>query len=443
MGTLSNKYPNSTSVEDALDKGLAAYNQSEENKTDIEENLGTISINLFDKNNAIKGKFFKGTIGSEITQVENSDYICFTIDVEPNEMYICSGVSYATYITDENGIVLRVRGSAEQANYSFNTGNNAKKAYISFNTRNFEINNYMIVKGQELPTSYLPFGFIYSENMKKSLNEEIYRVGSDKEYATFTDCIRALRGNANKKTIYIDGGVYDIYQEMGGEDFVNSLTEGQKWKDISDIIPPNTHIVGLGYVLFTYYPTVYTTISAELVSPINITGGNVTLENINVIGNQCRYTIHDDGSGDNENVTHEYINCHFEKKGGGLVQTFGSGIGNKCNMIFKDCVIKSNREAFSVHNQWYATLSNIVFENCAVIGGTNAMRFGSLSSKDESMPISVNIFNSVISGTVKFNNEDGNASRTNPYKLTLVKSSTITVDSTAYETLQFEPEIIN
>lgn len=30
-----NKYPNATSVEDALDKGLAAYSQAEENKTDI------------------------------------------------------------------------------------------------------------------------------------------------------------------------------------------------------------------------------------------------------------------------------------------------------------------------------------------------------------------------------------------------------------------------
>lgn len=35
MGTLSNKYPNSTSVEEALDKGVDAYSQSEENKTDI------------------------------------------------------------------------------------------------------------------------------------------------------------------------------------------------------------------------------------------------------------------------------------------------------------------------------------------------------------------------------------------------------------------------
>lgn len=35
VGTLSNKYPNSTSVEEALDKGIAAYTQAEENKTDI------------------------------------------------------------------------------------------------------------------------------------------------------------------------------------------------------------------------------------------------------------------------------------------------------------------------------------------------------------------------------------------------------------------------
>lgn len=51
MGTLSNKYPNSTSVEEALDKGVAAYTQSEENETDIlslQSEVGYINEELFD-----------------------------------------------------------------------------------------------------------------------------------------------------------------------------------------------------------------------------------------------------------------------------------------------------------------------------------------------------------------------------------------------------------
>jgi hypothetical protein len=420
--------------------------------TDYKKEVGEQSANLFDKTTITTGSYyFAAAAGDEVELKSNSAFYCFIIPVKPNTDYTIKQISYSLFITNENGIVLAVKnGSAQQlSDYTINTGDGARFIYVSTIDYQCSPDAMMVVAGTTLPETYAPYGFVFSDDAeysikeisKESTNGKVYTVGVGKDYETFTACIRDLKDDATPKTIYIDSGIYDMYEEMGGAEFIDSIPDDEtQWRNVCDIVPPNTTVIGIGYVEFRYDPEYYTATSTNLISPLNIAGGNITIENIRVIGKNCRYAIHDDGSGDNDSVTHIYKNVVCNKIGGGYSQSFGSGIGKRCSIEFYGCEILSNRIAFSVHNQWYATLGRIVFENCVIIGNAGDVRLSSLSSRDTTQPIGVTIRNSKVS-TISYTNEDGETSRTIPYMVTVCNSGTPTFDDSAFSENQFPPTV--
>lgn len=410
------------------------------------------SENIFDKSQVIVGKYIRSDNNGDIEYVENNTFECMLLAVEPNTTYTVTGVSYSVYGFDTNnkytGAIKSI--SVSTPNVQFTTQQNTKYVSINYKPNSFDKETFMIVKGDTLPDDYIPF---YSKTLldKKFLDDtfvnDVYTVGTGKDFATFTECIRALKDVETPKTILIDGGRYNIFEEIGGSTYTQSIESGTKWAECNDIIPPNTTVRGLGTVIFEFKPTAEEIgeVAMGLISPLNIVNGNVRIENIIVDALNCRYAIHDDGSSVDTNSVHEYINVKVKKRSGGYGQACGFGIGKNCNFVFRDCIIDSNVSCFTIHNQSYAYSGSILFDGVVFrCSGENAVGFRSLSSQTEEYHIDVKLVNCFVTANSKvyLRRETSGSGATNPYLVTVVKCSNIdNIDTSDYTDLQLAPII--
>ena len=203
---------------------------------------------------------------------------------------------------------------------------------------------------------------------------KVYTVGVGKDFATFTEMLTALEGNADTKTVYVDAGTYDIFTEMGGADFIASVdADTETWDSVCKIVPPNTTIIGLGNVVLTWNPTDAQIIDqkhAFLFSPLNV-AGNCVIKNIRIECSNCRYGIHDETSGRAEfnGAVHEYENVvvNVTHSTYGLLFPYCAGHNKNMRCTFKNCTFISPRTvAWSTHD-WSAGANEnslFEFENC-------------------------------------------------------------------------------
>lgn len=192
--------------------------------------------------------------------------------------------------------------------------------------------------------------FFNVETVKALYNadkEYIFEVGSEKPYKGVTDCLSAISHIPYKKKVLIYSGTYDIYSEIGGDNFANNIPNGTNWRTVSVVAENNTHIVGVGNVHLTMNPTNINTNAASLLSPLNISG-NVIVENINIICSNCRYGIHIEGSNIAEynDTTCVLKNVNILRNlAVGSAQSNGPAIGVGMNqrsmLIFEDCYINA------------------------------------------------------------------------------------------------------
>lgn len=103
-----NKYPNAASVEEALDKGLAAYSQSEHNETDI----SSVSTKV------------ESYIKEQVTNIVASSTIDFVndskiVNANNGELTDKSGTSTSDFIDLDNAVVYRIEASSKKTLASF------------------------------------------------------------------------------------------------------------------------------------------------------------------------------------------------------------------------------------------------------------------------------------------------------------------------------------
>ena len=237
----------------------------------IETALGK-SANLFDKASADNGKYYSGTIGNAPELKPNANFCAIMIDVKPNTVYTRNFTDFASYEVNENGLVT---GSLSAA--TFTTAATTKAITLSVSLAHKD--DFMIVEGANLPSSYEPYGAYV--NIPEQ--ERIYEVGTGKPFTSFTACIESLQGHAEQKTILVYDGTYDIFEEIGGADYAATIPSGANWRDVSVVVPPNTKIIGVGDVVFEFLPE-----SSEMPAParsalsaLNVSG-NVEIENIKI-----------------------------------------------------------------------------------------------------------------------------------------------------------------
>ena len=204
----------------------------------------------------------------------------------------------------------------------------------------------------------------------------IYKVGTGGDYATFTDMLVALKDDLAEKIVYVNPGIYDIYNEMGGAAYLASLADtasSLNWRDVCHVVPPNTTIIGIGEVQLNWLPDasdVPNNAVKVLFSPLN-TSGNCRIENITINAKNCRYALHDETSNKAQyySAKHEYINCKIYADG---TNAIGSGHCRNQTLIFENCVFESSSDNSVFMHDWPSPAngkSNIIFENCVVTGG--------------------------------------------------------------------------
>lgn len=263
-----------------------------------------------------------------------------------------------------------------------------------------------------------------------------YTVGNGGNYSTFLGMLNDLKDNTNKKTVYILPGEYDIWEEYGGDEYFKNLQDASSlnWRDVCPVVPPNTHIIGIGEVTLKFMPTpeqIGDQAKAFLFSPLNVSG-TCTIENIKIECQNCRYAIHDETSGISEfdGATHIFKNVRAYHHGGtyGVRMTYGAGHNRKMHFEFKDCEFwsYSGAASWSSHD-WPAAkeeASTFIFDNCLFIHPNNptadAFRL-STSSKVDRLD-NIRLSNCYIStGKAVFSSEDTSGTQyTQGYDVTLI-----------------------
>lgn len=429
--------------------------ESSEALEKINDSIYTFPENLFNPEDAVMGKYMSGSVGSAPVEKVNAAFAYIKIPVESGT-YTVSGTSFTCYKLNPEGNISQAfsNANADVSNYNVTIQDGVTELLINFKIKSFPVETYMIVNGTSLPEEYIPFGetinsfagkqyYATLANLEEAKEEmktggAVYTVGTGGDYSTFTECIRDLKYDDSDKTIYVLGGTYDIFEEIGGADFTSSLSaaSANDWRNYNDVIPPNTQVIGVGNVIFSFEPTAdeINENASYILSPINISG-SCTLENITVNADNCRYCIHDETSGDTTYTgakkKYKNVKCIKKRTGNrGYEQAYAAGFDDRMQFEFENCVFESESGiAFSMHNRDTASeydSSSIIASGCAFVSdsGDTSLRFGNINWRQEH--IKATMIGCYFNKNVKIDNESGYGNK-NAYDLTFIRCSDVDV----------------
>lgn len=215
--------------------------------------------------------------------------------------------------------------------------------------------------------------------------EKVYHVGANQEYTSLTGLLYQLKGEGSKKQIILHDGTYDIFAEYKAEIAAGHLEDPpddvvtSDYLQYSVFVPNNTRITGWGNVTLTMSPDADDVTLGEsyMWSPLNMSG-NVEMENVTVLGHNCRYCLHNDDHGSSPNAHQYYKNCRFiytfsDLKNGsrlGYNNTIGFGLPINSTHIYDDCEFvfdgQGNHSAFYGHENNSGKNGTIIVRNCII-----------------------------------------------------------------------------
>lgn len=172
--------------------------------------------------------------------------------------------------------------------------------------------------------------------------ERVYHVGTNGDYPTLTSALIGLKNDTSEKVIYIESGSYNIFEEMGGADYFDSLPEISnlsEWRTYCNLIPANTKIIGVGYVELNFNYGL-TRINQGIFSCLNATTGT-HIENVIINQTGGRYAIHfEGGTGANTNgnvytLKNVIVNADI------INPSIGVGTNINSEIIIDNCVINN------------------------------------------------------------------------------------------------------
>jgi hypothetical protein len=251
--------------------------------------------------------------------------------------------------------------------------------------------------------------------LKSNIIEE-YTVGTGGDFATFTEMLIALENNTNEKIVYVQGGTYDIFEEMGGAEYIASITDtsGLNWRDVCHVVPWNTTIIGVGDVVLAWNPTDAEIIDqnhAFLFSPLNVSG-TCKIKNIKIECSNARYGIHDETSGITiyNGVTHEFENVSviYSTSTYGNKYAYGAGHNKNSKYKFKNCLFSSFYGVPWSSHDWPAAINEVTlfeFDNCVFWNNVNntlaSIRFSSADTVGKLDDVVINgcVFDRIFFGT--------------------------------------------
>lgn len=229
--------------------------------------------------------------------------------------------------------------------------------------------------------------------------------GTGVDFNSFTACIRALASDTSEKVIDIYGGEYDVLEEMGGYDFLETLTGSEHWYDVCDIVPPNTTIQGHGNVrIIMELPADLPVAVAALLSPVNIRG-SAAIKNVTISGKNCRYAIHPEGSKEAQfnNAVWLIEDCYIEKtEDEGVSVTgvcFACGLNDGVQFTISRTNIETDLQSgFSMHDNGdnFDVSPRVSIDSCAITCGTYPLIYSCTYRQNMETVINVRVSNTYL-----------------------------------------------
>ena len=322
------------------------------NKIMIEKNKNLYPIlnknkNLFNKNTVTHGYYVSYTNGLilELTGYTVSDYI----EIEPSTEYVLSANNQNAFYDINKKFI-----SGTTSN-PFTTPVNAK--YIRVTTSNSKLDIQQLEKGT-VTTSYEDYGYFIDNSLVKK--EERITITPD------SNIIDVLLNNQGK-TIYVDGGEYDIieiYKTYFGNEFFDNLqlTGMPKhyyglplFNGTKLICSPNAH-----------FSCHYKGSNANIIWGFSgfACGNGYELNGLNLDASNVKYAIHDDYNEYNDTPYFVKLeNCHITND----KQAIGGGLGKYGTYVYENNFIHATNHTYDMryHNHQYATKCKLTFTgNC-------------------------------------------------------------------------------
>ena len=279
-------------------------------------------------------------------------------------------------------------------------------------------------------------------------------------FSSLTECLLALQNDENPKTIYIEGGDYDIWQEYQDANVpIPTDPDTANYYNYCVWVPKNTHIIGRGIVKLIWNPPTGSLdlLQSKDVSPLNV-AATATIENVEVHCKNGRYCLHNDGGnlGQFIGAVQKYINVKFYKytndaydanNNFGFLQTIGYGLSARMQHIYEGCEFwneNNNSNPFYGHTRTHsgsvelqeADSAMIVLRNCILRGEYgNTMRLD--NTANDSLHVHMNIESCYLEHNIKVNEND----HQNAYDITILNCNDFSVNgiTTRSQARRFPP----
>lgn len=404
------------------------------------------SRNILEIRNYTEGRYYSASSGD----YRNSDDF-FTVDnyveVEPSSSYVLSEFIDGVFEKLLSSIIIfydKNKKYLSGGQYStFTTPENA--SYIRFSPNKDAINKQLLLeKGTEPSKIWTPYSRAYVKGEKvinfpygnikdkptingveisgnktskdygipdgSKINEIAVDVNGTGDFERLQDAIESIAGNSknNRFIIYIKEGNYDLAED---------ITDGENDSAVIGVTIPNwVTLRGLGNRENIILKAKFTN-KMHYVSTLNFqeTGA---IENLTVIGENTRYTIHDDfarkSSGYKRNVKH----CIIKGVTTYYSTVYGAGTGDGADWEFEDVIFDGSQvganskpaNTFTVHNVLTSQKNrSIVFKNCIFVSSneknvkfkTLAYRTSTGADNANNMLTNVSLYGCKFDGTNK------------------------------------------
>ena len=302
--------------------------------------------------------------------------------------------------------------------------------YLSY--RNVDANNLMVINDSVLPSDYKPYGIYELSLFDRKIDDirlnEIYvKKDGSGNFVKISDAINSIKDSSknNVYNIYIYGGVYDIVEELGGTDWIDSVVHSNGERQ-GLILPDYVNLIGVGnvHIKCEVDDNVATADFARCVSTINIWKNN-NLENIKFTSRNTRYTCHDETNNKFSYLKRKVKNCqfiHFGNKDGlwASDKAYAGGTGSGGNYEFVNCIFESKKDAsFTFHNNENQESNTFLFDGCKFTcnGHAYGIGFGYYKQNDVNNVNRVFIKNCISDKFIWVNNEGGLTDSTNVFEI--------------------------
>ena len=272
---------------------------------------------------------------------------------ENNAFCILQGISLKKGQT----IHIKLRGTTTVATLAKSLGNNQyEPLLIGQGGSSVSDQEYIASEDMTVAISYSKTydhtGYIFTD-VPNMLGNKSFYCTPDSGFYSALEVIRA-DNSSGMRTLYVQAGEYDLYDELGGNDYANSCIPDESyvppataWKHFSVVCPDRLKIVGIGEVILKMNIPANTwaegAIPNSVLTPLSMRYG-CEVENIKVECTNTRYGIHIEGSGEAAYRNQQYIfrdvTIEYTYTGEGYNSAIGCGLNANDNLILDNCVLK-------------------------------------------------------------------------------------------------------